>query len=104
MEVKPFTIQNAISCLNGGFAFTSGIHYGSHYFANEQDDGVIENQSGTVGSNGHAVAFVKVNTIDDQLIKFVENYHGELKFDIILADFIKNRPLFFNNMVAFYEA
>lgn len=102
-ECLPFTIQNGINAIKWGFPFTSWIKYGKEYFKDEQDDATIQAGEGVVGNNGHAIAFVKINTMDDQLVKFTENYHGLLKYDIILADFVKNRDLFFRTMIRFYE-
>lgn len=103
LSVLPFTIQNAINTLKNGFSFTTGIKYGDKYFSDEQDDGVIQMGSGVVGNKGHAISVCKVNTTDDYLFKYVENYDGELKYQIILADFSKNRELFFNTMVVFHD-
>lgn len=103
VELVPFTMQNVIASLKMGFPCVSGIKYGPAYFKNEQDDGIIQSGEWVTGNNGHAIAFVKANTVDDQLIKFVENYDGVLKFQIIYTDFQKNRDLFFQSMVRFYE-
>lgn len=103
-KTVPFTIQNAIRALKTGFAFTSWIKYGKQYFKDEQDDGRIAGGEGVIGKNWHAIAFVKINTENgEQFVKYIENYRGVLKHDIIFADFKKLRPLFFNTMVTFYE-
>lgn len=75
----------------------TGIKYSKDYFPDEQDNGIIDLPVERVsGSNGHAVSIVKVNTEDDVLVKFAENYAGKLAYNVILCDFGKKRKLFFN--------
>lgn len=57
---------------------------------------MIENTAGTTGKNGHCITIVKLNTMDDILIKFAENYNGILKYQIIMTNFVEMRSLFFN--------
>ena len=72
----------------------SGINYPFGYVNDEQDDGKLKNGY-TKGANGHAITFVKINTLDDVLVKFAENYAGKLPYNVIFSDFTKNRGLFF---------
>lgn len=72
----------------------SGINYPYWYIKDEQDDGKLKNGY-TKGANGHAITFVKINTLDDVLVKFAENYAGALPYNVIFSDFTKNRDLFF---------
>lgn len=99
----PFNIQNILKSLKNGSNFVFGIKYGSWYFQNEQNDGIVQNEANTIGKSGHLVCWVKANTKDDHLIKFAEQYHGLIKKEVILVDINEMSALFQNNLIYFYE-
>ena len=96
INVVPLNADTIRTALESGSPINTGIYYWPSYFSNEQDDGVIENTAGTTGKNGHCITIVKLNTMDDILIKFAENYNGILKYQIIMTNFVEMRSLFFN--------
>jgi hypothetical protein len=105
MHSVALNVGNIYAALNSGSPINTGIHYGSQYFKNEQDDGTIENTSGTVGNGGHWITIVKLNTTNPNFvqIKYAENYNGVLTYNVIyLQDFVSMRSLFFNGAV-FYS-
>lgn len=73
----------------------SGIYFNTWYSKDEQDDGRLTNGY-TKGANGHAITFVKINTLDDTLVKFAQNYAWVRPYNVIYSNFEKNRSLFFN--------
>lgn len=48
------------------------------------------------GSQGHAITYVKINTIDDHLVKFANSYAGRLVKNVVGFDLEKYRPMLFN--------
>lgn len=89
------TVDNIQNELRMGSPISTGIKYGPEYFKDEQDNGKIEGGD-PFGNKGHAITIVKLNTMDDVIGKFAENYDGVLKFNVIEFDFTKYRKLFFN--------
>ena len=88
--------------ISSGSPINAAIQYWPEYFKNEQDDGQVENTTGTIGNKGHWITIVKINTTDPKFIqiKFVENYNGVLKYQIIfIQDFQQLRSLFMNGGV-----
>lgn len=81
---------------DNGSPVHTGLKVGANFLNDEQDNGIIDELNpGTVLQ--HSVAIIKINTYDDVLIKYLESYEGKVKFDVILADFIAKRPMFFNS-------
>lgn len=99
----PFSIENITTALKSGSDFVFGLKYGSEFAKNEQDNGILENTNWLTWDNGHLVCGIKANTMDDLLVKYSENYHGVLKYDIILMDIAKYPKLFQNNLTYFTE-
>lgn len=104
-SITPVLIPLTESSLYHGLKFSpvvSGIKYWKKYFQDEQDNGEINLSAEEVGgSSGHAITFVKANTIDDYLVKYAENYAGKLTYNVIMTNFTKNRKLFFNSAYYF---
>lgn len=75
----------------------SGIYYGKEFVEDTQDnawiDGALE---GVKGTQGHAIAYVKINTNDDCLVKFANSYAGRLAKNVVGFDLDKYRPMCFN--------
>lgn len=75
----------------------SGLYYGKKFVEDTQDnawiDGAIE---GVKGSQGHAITFVKINTMDDHLVKFANSYAGRLAKNVVGLDLEKYRSMLFN--------
>jgi len=99
----PFSIENIVTALKSGSNFVFWLKYWPTFFKNEQDDGIIQNIAGTTGGNGHLVCGIKANTTDDLLFKYAEQYHWEVKKEIILLDIVKYPELFMNNLAFFAE-
>ena len=95
--VVPLTIGTITEALKASSPMVCFIRYSNSYFSDEQNDGdawITHVES--IGTKGHCVQIVKVNTNDDVLVKYLENYTGKVKFDIIGVDFNKFRSLFGN--------
>lgn len=99
MNTCELNVQNIISALEEGSPISTWIKYGKNYLSNEQDDGILQETALTIGNQGHWITIVKLNTQEDILIKFAENYLGKFKYQIIFTDFMKMRNLFFNSCV-----
>ena len=94
----PLTVQNIIEALKTTSPIVCAINYSKSYFSDEQKDGdAWINKIESIGKMGHCIQIVKINTQDDILIKYLENYTGYLKYDIIGCDFTKFRELFGSN-------
>ena len=96
-------MQNIVTALKSGSDFVFGVKYGSAYFANEQDDGIIQDTNLTTGNLGHLVCGIKANTLDDNLFKYAEQYHGVLSKEIILMMPDEYPELFQNNLTYFHK-
>lgn len=97
------TPSNIIEALKKGSPVVTGIKYGKWYFKDEQDNAIIDDYLG--GEGGHAISFIKINTEDDTLVKYAENYLGVYKNNVILFDFDKAKKgkMLFNTGFYFYE-
>lgn len=100
----PFTMQNIVTALKSGSDFVFGIKYGSAFFKNEQDDGIIQDIENSAGKNGHLVCGIKANTLDDNLFKYAEQYHGVLEKEIILMMPDEYPEIFQNNLTYFQKS
>lgn len=98
----PLTPGSIIDALRGNSPMVTGIHYSKSYFGDEQDGDAWITNIESIGTMGHLIAIVKINTNDDVLVKFQENYEGKLKYNIIGVDFLKFRKLFFNTGCYFF--
>jgi len=94
-------MQNIVTALKSGSDFVFGIKYGSSFFKNEQDDGIIQDTENTSGKNWHLVCGIKANTLDDNLFKYAEQYHGVLAKEIILLTPDEYPELFQQNLTYF---
>lgn len=75
----------------------SGLYYGKKFVEDTQDnawiDGAIE---GVKGAQGHACTYVKINTMDDWLVKMCNTYAGKLANNVFGFDLTKYRSMLFN--------
>lgn len=75
----------------------TGVYYGKNFISDTQDDAWINGAiADTKGSQWHAIPIVKINTMDDVLIKMCLNYKDRLEKNVVGVDFTKYRSLFFN--------
>lgn len=75
----------------------SGLYYGKKFVEDTQDNAWIDGAISDVkGTQGHAVTFVKINTLDDHLVKFANSYAGTLAKNVVGFDLNKYRSAFFN--------
>ena len=102
----PFQPQQIVDAFKSGSAVVGGLRFGTGYIAQEQANGDISSVNPSLGNFGHAVAWVKINTMGGFLMKYLETYAGETfngkPFkDVILADYVQDAVLFQNNGWAF---
>jgi len=75
----------------------TGIKYGKGFVSDTQDNAWLDGAStDVIGNSGHAITIVKVNTLDDVLIKLCNTYAWRLLKNVFGLDFNKYRKLFFN--------
>lgn len=80
----------------------TGIKYGKGFVNDTQDNAWLdEGVENVVWNSGHAITIVKVNTLDDTLIKLCNSYSGRLVKNVFGLDFDKYRKLFFNTWFFF---
>lgn len=99
VQIK-LTAENMIPWMKGGSSIVTGISVPDTYWKDEQDNAIIDSTY-TKWSIGHCIRIGKLNTLDDKLAKYGENYHGVLinnkpAKDVILLDIVKNSRILFN--------
>lgn len=100
-----FTPENAVDKMatkNSPIIFA--LRGSIEYFRDEQDNGSIDTTTQS-WKYGHCVALVKTNNEDEDLgvqAKYVENYHGVKKFDIIYINLTKASTEWLLQKTGFY--
>ncbi len=95
------TIENFIVGMKKNSSIVTGVKANSAFFRDMQDNGIVDVPH-QVGNIGHAMRIVKINTTDDLLFKFANNYHGaktkygDIAKDIVLVDMEENEDVLFN--------
>lgn len=97
------TVGTIIDALKWWSPMITGIHYSKTTFWDEQEWDAWINNIDSIGNMGHCISIVKINTLDDILVKYEENYDWKLKYSIIWVDFTKFRKLFFNTGCYLYR-
>ena len=100
VNLNPTTI---IDWLESWSPIVTFIKYSKTYFQDEQDQDSEITKFESIGTGGHCITIVKINTIDKIMVKYLENYYQVLKNDIILTDFEKFRQLFWKTGIALYR-
>lgn len=73
---RPFDEETIYEALSSGCAATMGLRCSPQLLADAQDNAVIDNP--VQGNIGHAVTLIKLNTMDDFLFKWLDNYRGRV--------------------------
>jgi hypothetical protein len=102
IKIRPMalTVPNIIYALEQWSPIVTGIKYGKWFFLDEQDDWEV-NKSSSIWNSGHCVAIVKINTEDDHLIKYCENYKWVIEKNVILNNFWTMSNLWFQTWYYF---
>lgn len=96
------TAENMIPWMKKGSSIVTGISVPDGYWKDEQDNAIIDSTY-VKWTNWHCVRIGKLNTLDDKLAKYWENYHGVMLAnnkpakDVILLDIVKNSKILFNS-------
>lgn len=85
-----FSVENLVAALSKGNGAVMGRRTGTMFMADAQDNCVIDDPKADMGLNGHVIAAIKLNTMDDVWLKELNNYRGMV---------YKGRP--FNNVVRY---
>lgn len=73
-----FSRESIVRAMASGKAATLGIHASPKLIEDIQADGIVDNPRPKVSEFGHALALVKLNTMDDFLFKTLDNYAGKV--------------------------
>ena len=101
-KVIPLTVGSICEALKGGSPVVCFIKYSKTTFKDEADNAWIDSID-SIGTMGHCIQIIKMNTQDDILGKYLENYSSKVKNDIIGFDFTKFRKLFGNTGLVIYR-
>lgn len=72
----PFDVENLVAALKNGNGAVCGLRTGPKFQVDAQDNGVIDNPGEDMGINGHIITVIKLNTMDDVLVKTLNSYRG----------------------------
>lgn len=101
-KVIPLTVNSIVESLKNGSPVVCFIKYSKTTFKDEADNAWIDSVE-SIWDMGHCIQIIKLNTQDDILGKYLENYSGKIKNDIIGFDFTKFRKLFGNTGLQIYR-
>lgn len=96
--------SSIVNSIDQGYPIIAGVQYGPKFWTDEQDDGELNNDANLPGNGGHCITIVKYWYTDagDFMIKYIENYNGHFKYNIITVNFSKKSKFFFKDGVQIF--